>query len=247
MTDFIVQDGLEELKLEMPKIIEIIVRTARWVHPETFKALPVWYPERARGLPNYNAAWNKILQNKRRTTGEVTDKREANIFAKRALMSALGISGSTNWTVCHIWGFDDPGFTRHSEIVSDRRYYSCIGNMVLLPTPLKGFTDSVPEIKLMLRTCAYHLYDWTYDQGTTEIAELAKQIKNEPIPREYPKLWPSPGRRILPPGISSFSSAIQSKIKKRKSDLKQMIHDPNLIHFPRSEVLDVLKFWKIEL
>jgi hypothetical protein len=42
-------------------------------------------------------------------------------------------------------------------------FFSCVGNMVLLPTPLKAFTDTMPEIKSMLRICARNLYGWQCD------------------------------------------------------------------------------------
>ena len=90
-------------------------------------------------------------------------KLEENIRAGKALVCALGVRPSPKprtWTVCHIWGYDDDRFATESIIVKDPRYYSCVGNMVWLPTPMKGFTDTVPEIKRMLRTCAYYLYGW---------------------------------------------------------------------------------------
>jgi hypothetical protein len=52
-----VPDGLTELEHELPLITELIARTARWVHPDTFAALPVWFPEVARGSPSYNAGY----------------------------------------------------------------------------------------------------------------------------------------------------------------------------------------------
>ena len=48
------RDGLAALRAEigLREIASLIERTARWVAPETFKLLPVWYPEHARKLPN---------------------------------------------------------------------------------------------------------------------------------------------------------------------------------------------------
>jgi len=37
---FCVPDGLEELKQSMSTIIDLIARTARWVHPDTFRVSP---------------------------------------------------------------------------------------------------------------------------------------------------------------------------------------------------------------
>ena len=46
---FQVPDGNEILKSDIPAVAELIARTARWVHPETFRALPVWAPSAAHG------------------------------------------------------------------------------------------------------------------------------------------------------------------------------------------------------
>ena len=58
---------------------------------------------------------------------------------------------------------DDARYQLSNVIVMDRRFFSCVGNMVLLPTPLKAFTDTMPEIKSMLRICARNLYGWQCD------------------------------------------------------------------------------------
>jgi hypothetical protein len=97
MTDiFLVPDGLDELKQKMPMIIDLIARTARWVHPDTFRALPVWYPETARGEPIYDSKWTNVYKNKNRSSGKVTDKSEPNIKAGKAFVSALGSKKTDN-------------------------------------------------------------------------------------------------------------------------------------------------------
>jgi hypothetical protein len=224
MTDiFEVPDGLAELERELPSIIALIARTARWVHPDTFRALPVWYPEVARGAPSYDANWGSVYTNTNRSTKTTTDKSEANIYASKALVAALGTKKKDNWTVCHIWSVDDSKFQKTNSIVRDRRFYSCVGNMVWLPTPLKGFTDSVPQIKSMLRICAYHLYDWICEHS--DVVEVAAEVRSGKLPDGYPVLWPSKERPILPPGID----------------------DVSLTHFPREDVRKALEFWKVEL
>ncbi len=42
MTAYMVLDGLTEIERELPLVMAMIARTSRWVHPDTFKALPVW-------------------------------------------------------------------------------------------------------------------------------------------------------------------------------------------------------------
>ena len=103
-------------------------------------------------------------------TGEKIHKREANIYAAKALDLALGIRSKdkTNWSCCHIWGVDDPKFQKTNTVIADHRFYSCVANMVLLPTPLKAFTDSMPEIKSMLRICSTNLYGWRCDHTDME-------------------------------------------------------------------------------
>ena len=45
-----ISDGLDALRAEMSlgEIMRLIERTARWVSTETFRRLPVWYPEHSR-------------------------------------------------------------------------------------------------------------------------------------------------------------------------------------------------------
>jgi hypothetical protein len=246
MTDFfVVPDGLDEIRGELSTIGNAIVRTARWVHPDTFRSLPVWYPETARKRPLYDAKWESVYTNTNRLTALTTDKVEPNIKAGKAFIAALGAKKTSNWTVCHIWGVDDPRFQRNNSVVSDPKYYSCVANMVWLPTPLKGFTDCVPEIKRMLRTCCFYLYDWVCERP--EVREQATEIRSGLLPDDYPREWPAPGRSCLPPGTAPFTPQIAKAIKKRKDELRQMLADNSLVNFPREDVRDVLRFWKVEL
>ena len=91
--------------------MEMIARTARWVHPDTFNALPVWCPDTARGRPRYDATWSREL-----ISGRGVRKVEENIRAAIGLMEALGVKGKPkNWTVCHIWGYDDEECRREEQ------------------------------------------------------------------------------------------------------------------------------------
>lgn len=118
----------------------LIERTARWVDPATFRLLPVWYPEHARGAPFYKDNWSEVQFNKNRQTGHTEHKREVNTYANKALTRALGLRSDDrpNWSCCHIWGVDDSLYQQSNIIVRDHCFYSCVANMVLLPTPLKG-------------------------------------------------------------------------------------------------------------
>ncbi len=242
---FTVLDGLEAIRPELPRVVEMIATTTKWVHPETFRALPVWFPETARGRPSYDASWSSQYKNTNRTTGKTVEKNEPNIKAGKAFKAALGVAKTSNWTVCHIWGVDDPKFQKTNGVVRDPRFYSCVANMVWLPTPLKGFTDAVPEIKLMLRVCAFHLYGWACEHA--DVQREAEIVRSGAIPEGYPPQWPAPGRIRNPPGTAPFSESVRMAITKRKADIGRMLNDTSLTEFPRTEVREVLAFWWIAL
>ena len=56
-----------------------------------------------------------------------------------------------------------------STVRSAHNFCSCVHNMIVLPTPLKAFTDTMPEIKAMLRVCARNLYSWQCDHESVEM------------------------------------------------------------------------------
>jgi hypothetical protein len=89
---FNVPDGNDALRADIPAIVELIERTARWVHPDTFRALPVWAPHTARGRPLYDAAWARRYTNTRKATGLTAEKFEGNVAALNALVAALDVS-----------------------------------------------------------------------------------------------------------------------------------------------------------
>jgi hypothetical protein len=243
-----IPDGNAEIAEEIPLVVEIIARTCRWVNPKTFQELPVWCPWTARGWPLYDSTWQRRYTNTNRTTKQTVEKVEGNMAAGKALLAALGVANPKprNWTVCHVWGYDDPAFASQGSIVQDPRYFTCVANMVWLPTPLKGFTDALPEIKTMLRTCAFYLYGWVCEHES--VADQAKAIRSGMIPDGYPKSWPAPDRvNLHPRGTAPYTSAVIAEIRKRKASFKRILADTSLTHFPRDEVQEVLAFWKIKL
>lgn len=245
---FHVPDGNDVLRQGIPTIVELIERSARWVHPDTFKALPVWAPETARGRPLYDASWTRRYTNTRKATGVTSEKFEGNVAALKSLVAALGVSSPKpkNWTVCHIWGYDDPSFAKQSSVVQDPRYFSCVANMVWLPTPLKGFTDTVPEIKDILRVCSFHLYGWACEHDS--VVEQANRVRSGWIPPSYPRSWPShENNHAMPVGTAPFTSRIEREIEKRKSKFREALENEDLLHYPRTEVETVLKFWNVDL
>lgn len=245
---FHIPDGNDAIRDDIPAVVELIERTARWVNPETFRRLPVWAPHTARGRRLYDARWTRPYTNTRATTGVTSEKYEGNVAALTALVAALDVARPKpkNWTVCHIWGYDDPSFAERSGIVQDPRYFTCLANMIWLPTPLKGFTDALPEVKAMLRVCAYHLYGWACEHAS--VVEQATQIRSGWVPEGYPTSWPTRDRpEALPLGIAPFSARIEREIAKRRQKMRSDLADESLLLYPRAEVADVLAFWRVDL
>jgi len=230
-------DGNVALSADIPAMVEMVEKTARWIHPNTFHSLPVWAPQIARKQARYTA------DGKRNRS-----KSEGNDAAIQTIKDALDVARPypKNWTVCHIWGYDDPKFALRGSVTQDPRFYSCVGNMIWLPTPLKGFTDAVPAIKAMLRTCAYYLYGWACEHP--DVAEQAEAVRSGPLPEHYPQTWPHACRpNTLPLGISQYSENIERAIAKRKAQWRVALDNPNLENYPREQVRDVLAFWQIEI
>lgn len=242
----IANDGLDALRLEMSlaEIMRLIERTARWVDPETFTFLPVWYPEHSRRGLFYKNNWSEPQLNTNRETGVAVHKHEGNLYANKALTHGLGLrSGDRpNWSCCHIWGIDDATYASTNLVVQDPRYYSCVANMVLLPTPLKAFTDVMPEVKAMLRTCAFNTYGWRCGHDAVVMVDV-NEAGHDPA---YPASWPNDHRRDSPPGIAAFTPSIRRDASRR---LDRMRHDLENAgpFYPREQVRAVAKYWRIKL
>jgi hypothetical protein len=89
-------------------------------------------------------------------------------------------------------------------------------------------------------------YGWACEHES--VAEQAQSIRGGAIPDGYPKSWPAPDRpSLLPPGTAAFTPAIIAEIRKRKANLRRMLADTSLTHFPREEVRQVFAFWKVTL
>ena len=243
-----IADGLDILRevLDLKSIATLIERTARWVAPETFRFLPLWFPEHARGELFYKRNWSEEQRNKNRKRGTSIHKFEGNVHANEALTLALGMKKKSrpNWSCCHIWGVDDVSFQRSNEVVSDRRFFSCVGNMVLLPTPLKAFTDSMPEVKTMLRICARNLYDWECEHEC--LKGLSGTLDRWSDWSSFPESWPRQRGERLPLGTVPFNSTIQSAAEKRKDAIRRDLNEAGPF-YPREAVKAALAHWKIEL
>lgn len=246
MTPRIAEDGLEALRAELSlsEVMRLIERTARWVDPESFKRLPAWYPEHSRRGLFYKNNWSEPQMNRNRQTGVSVHKHEGNLYANKALTYALGLRGNDrpNWSCCHIWGVDDASYASTNVIVQDARFYSCVANMVLLPTPLKAFTDVMPEVKAMLRTCAYHLYGWRC--GHEAVSSMDIESPGHDI--AYPGSWPHDARSSRPLGIVAFNPSIDRDANRRLDRIRFDLENAGP-HYPREQVIAVAAYWNMQL
>ena len=248
MTDQELPDGLEALRevLDLTQVMTLIEKTARWVDPATFNLLPVWYPEYGRRSLFYKSNWSEPQLNTNRQTGLSEHKREGNLYANKALTAALGLRSRErpNWSCCHIWGVDDQQFQEANAIVQDPKFYSCVANMVLLPTPLKAFTVAMPEVKALLRIAARRLYGWHCDHGGASIGLAA--IDNWDRWESYPASWPQDDGASTIPGMVPLNDRIRKAARKRvdriRSDLAQAGGK-----YPAASVAGTLSYWKIDL
>ena len=182
--------------------------------------------------------------NRSRTTGATIHKSEGNVYANKALTLALGLRQATrpNWSCCRVWGVDDASFQKANEVVSDHRFYSCIANMVLLPTPLKAFTDTMPEVKAMLRICARNLYGWQCDHVT--MAPVNAALDEWDDWSVYPQSWPQARGEKRPLGVVPLTQEIEQVALKRLATIRSDLMAAGKF-YPRDEVRRALAYWKI--
>ena len=248
MSETILRDGLNELRevISLSEVMRLIEHTARWVDPETFRLLPVWYPEHARRSYFFKSDWSEPQMNKNRLTGHSEHKREGNLHANKALTHALGLRSDDrpNWSCCHIWGIDDALYQEANAVVQDHRFFSCVANMVLLPTPLKAFTDTMQEVKAMLRICARYLYDWQCEHES--MADAISAIEKWGNWDAYPKSWPRMLASATPLGVVKLDAGIRQSAARRRERIRRDLEHAGK-HYPRDKVREVLEFWKIEV
>ena len=82
----------------------------------------------------------------------------------------------------------------------------------------------------------------------TDPAAQAEQVRSGWTPDDYPKSWPCAERLgILPPGTAPFTPRIEREVAKRKSKIRSDLASADYLHYPKAEVAEVLRFWKIDL
>src|ERR1700722_16903800 len=230
-------DGLVALRsvMQLSEVMRLIEHTAKWVDPATFRLLPLWYPEYARRIDFYKKNWSEPQMNKNRETGRSEHKREGNLYANKSLTHALGLRSNArpNWSCCHLWGIDDALYQKTNAVVQDRRYYSCVANMVLLPTPLKAFTDTMPEVKAMLRICAKQLYGWYCDDKS--VASSVAAIERWSDWSVYPGSWPRFGSSNEPLGVARLDEDIKRAAQRRLERIRTDLRSAGP-YYPREKV-----------
>jgi len=221
-------DGIRALNrgIDPTSMSPLIETLTRWVDPKTFRLLPVWFPETARKQPIYKAGWNEQLTNRG------APKFEPNIKANKALSRALGVSPKDrpNWTCCHIWGNDDEKYASDRSEVNDPRYYSCPANMILLPSPLKSFTDFLPQIKVALRLTAFRLFGFL---------PAGRTLPTEGQAGEW---MPGNWRNGDIQGIVKINSKIRKSVEHRRRAIQSDFQEsPGA--YPNKQVEDTMHYW----
>lgn len=241
-----ITDGLDALRAELSlaEIMRLIERTARWVSLETFLRLPVWYPEHSRRGLFYKANWSEPQLNTNRQTGIAVHKPEGNLYANKALTSGLGMRSHhrPNWSCCHIWGVDDATYASSNVVVQDPRFYSCVANMVLLPTPLKAFTDVMPDVKWMLRACAFNAFGWRCDHEALGDTDLERWTADP----AYPASWPKAFGDSPPPGTVPMTAGIERDADRRLAAIHRDLEQAGE-HYPRAAVIAALEYWRMPI
>jgi hypothetical protein len=91
--------------------------------------------------------------------------------------------------------------------------------MALLPTPLKAFTDSMVEIKSMLRICARNLYGWQCDHESMNAVNTALDQWTDWS--AYPKSWPRKLGEQRPLGVVDLTPNIANSAAKRLAAIRR--------------------------
>ncbi len=145
----------------------LVAETALWAHPQVHARLRA---------TNGTGAFYPLMR--RRRAGEkdgavvAGERLDSNVYAREAIIGAVGVRfAAHSYHACHIW----------PDTCHDRRYYSVVANLVLLPSAIAGLSDHDPAVKAALQYRAYELYDW-------HPAEEAAPLR----PGAYPTNWLAP-------------------------------------------------------
>lgn len=191
-------------------------KESNWADPITYRSLEVWYPGFYRAAQLFKRDGTPRKPHRTQPFRE-----EGNRRARWSIREGLGydrdIGHPDGWVACHIWGSDRGDGER---IVDNPDYYSRLANLLLLPSDLHKEVDDHRELRSILQTCAFYLYEWLCPQPT--VSDRAEPIRNGRIPDFYPKNWPSSrGDPRVPRGIVRYNSAIAVALEHRKQAIEQ--------------------------
>lgn len=116
--------------------------------------------------------------------------------------------------------------------------------MIVLPTPLKAFTDTMPEIKAMLRVCARNLYSWQCDHESVEM--INRSLDKWADSESYPMSWPQKPGEKLPLGVAPLTPVIKASAERRNAAIRSGLEHAGK-YYPRDEVKVALAYWNIEV
>ena len=188
--DLCPEDGLQLLEMAEREtttdLAALVAAASVWANPKIHDILKangrfgLWYPATRRYRKGATERKGQILDGIR-----LDDNTYANYALKNAL--PLGARAYLNYSVCHIW----------PESCYDDRCYTCIANLVLVPSPLMSITDCHPATQNALRYRAWELYSWYPPQATPPYR-----------PDQYPSHWRTP---------EPFTTEIADRLNGRRS------------------------------
>jgi hypothetical protein len=174
--DLCPDDGLVLLKnaeAETTTDLPALVAAASvWANPKVHEllmandGLGLWYPAMRRYRKGANERKGGKLH------GVTLDD---NTYANFALKNSLpfGARAYRNYSVCHIW----------PESCYDDRCYTCIANLVLVPSPLMSITDFHPVIQSALKYRSWELYAWCPPRANPPIRPDGYPTRGCPVNR----------------------------------------------------------------
>jgi hypothetical protein len=112
---------------------------------------------------------------------------------------------------------------------------------VLLPTPLKAFTDVMPDVKAMLRACASVVYSWRCDHDDLPEMDVEAWTSHA----AYPSTWPTSVAAGAPLGMVMVTPAIAADADKRLAAIRHDLEHAGPF-YPRHQVRAALTYWGID-
>lgn len=168
---------LKNLKIN---IVEIVAATSLWATPKYCNQLrreqgnTVLYPNVRKSTNNYKEIMDSEpipLRRRREKVSEIFDNN--NTFPEKAIKSAIARNENNfaNYTAYHIY----------PQLCYDKKYYTNIENLVLIPSVIISIIDDYVEVGEALKYRAYQLYGFCLDEN------------NPPQkPANYPANWSEP-------------------------------------------------------